>query len=261
MKRRQENHSRRNKEANLEQPPIDIGQEEEQEVLSLEDRFQRWISAYGKRSLLLTLGALLVLVTVTQLTSSGRKEALTDHLPAKRIQQQLQQPSVSNRESLANQLSDLITKHPELATQYGTVLSHAILSDVWTNSETSKKERLAQATANFHPVKEVHSTLTPFIQFSNTSLLITENQKKVALKNTQLLQQELEALWGSHKLPILEMFNLLRLTTLTKELGDSTAAKDAWKKLLSKEKEYPSAFAEFAKHLQEGSVTLDEYPI
>ncbi|MDR2539106.1 MAG: hypothetical protein LBC45_00530 [Chlamydiales bacterium] len=168
-----------------------------------------------------------------------------------------------------HKLEKLVSSHPELQTQFGGLIAQRLLGIGETKKAT---------TYMIKALERAQGLVSPYYtRFSETTLLIADDQLVVALEEAKQLKSDLEKdafLWehmDSQKRSggLLYAYNLMRIAALERELGSKEGEKAAWEEILrnagwSKAEEPaktydPKAYATLARNFQSGSFSLLDY--
>lgn len=206
----------------------------------------QWFSLYGRPLVTGLAIAILCLVGFFWYQSSHAQTSLNDFSSARKLSEGV---ALGEEDSLTKLLA-LTSKHPELETRYGGLLIENLI--------ISNRPEAQALLASFLNKNPANSLLKPYQDYSVTTGAQIKNESAKALEEARSLQSTLDAQGATESLALLKLFNLLRLSSLAKENGQTQEAEQALKQLRSMETINPAAYKKFAALFQEGSVTLND---
>ncbi len=158
-----------------------------------------------------------------------------------------------------DKVNQLLKKYPELHSKYDAPIAQAFLAvGKATDAQPFAEESLKRTQVN---------DLSLYQDFGQTTLLISQEKYKEALAQAQKLKESLiqeapnkEMKFGS----VLFAYNLIRIATLNKTLGNNKEELDAWKEWgeyskTSKNNINSEAFNQVTKQLENGNILLTDY--
>ncbi|HEV8051138.1 MAG TPA: hypothetical protein VGP47_01490 [Parachlamydiaceae bacterium] len=234
-----------------------------------EGRLTDWLSEHGK-NILYGLAGILGLIVITYAFSSGQaNKAEQEYIQAANDFAYFTKATDTQDPALVqgalDRLNNTMSKHPELHAVYDGAVAQTLLN----RSKTAEAKPFASAT-----LKRVSSNDLPFYgDYAETSLLISQQNFKMALENTLILQQKMNEVLDNQ--PSARTFgdelfaiNLLRVAMLQQETGDKTAELKTWQEW----KQFaglnssntttlvnPQAFRSVIQQLAIGSISLPDY--
>lgn len=169
---------------------------------------------------------LLIVYKIMTMQATATEE---DFLAAQTAFHQLQntEASSSKEKEQVSKLAMLINKYGELKPLYEGYLAQTLLI------QGEPKEAAPLLRDIFQRTKK--ESLALYQKFSETSVLIAENQLPQALEETKKLNEELEAAKEESKISLLHAANLVRLAFLYGETGQPALAQETWKEFFNLE--------------------------
>lgn len=182
-----------------------------------EDRYLDWFAHYGKTFLITVVALFAILLVIYQVSTGSHSQAETDYIQAESAFLAFQQG-----DEPLDDLERLTLKHPDLHAKYDALVAETLL----IRGETAEALPLANAT-----LKRTAGSTSPFFHnYAKTTLTISEEKYADALTEaTALKGQMLSATESDQIIDVLYIYNLLRIATLQKELGDTKAELNTWK--------------------------------
>jgi hypothetical protein len=181
-----------------------------------------WISSHKQWLLWAALAVFLLLGMTYRWNRSKTIHAESDFLQAQLLFTQLQ-TNPSSMEDL-EKLQAISKQYRELRPKYDGFLAQILL--------TMGKSEPAQIFANEIFSRTKKDSTTFYQEYSKNSFLMTEGQYATALENSQKLQETLEKTeQDSGAMPVLYLFNLIRLGTIHQQMGNARAELDIWYRL------------------------------
>ena len=153
----------------------------------------------------------------------------------------------SGDESQLADLEAMFRKYPELHSKYDTAIaSHLFSIEKHLDAKGYAIKTLQRVTK-----------ATPYhIQFAKTSVAIAEKKYKQALSESLELK---EALTPTDAVKVLCGFNLLRIASLQRELGDFNAEKKTLQELKAYLDQNKDELELLVQHFKSGEIGLDDY--
>lgn len=171
---------------------------------------------------------------------------LASHRKSKGEHDFLQAP-LSLAEGRVDELEEIFTRHSELRPKYDGPIAQFLIKANEPEMATLYAEQMLGRTSNYASL---------YADFSKTTLLIENGRYTTALTQALSLQKELAPKEDS----LLKLYNLLRIALLQQELGDKSAEKEAWSRLLQEFSEKPNPTQQtFLNTFQRGNITLIQY--
>ncbi|SCA63944.1 hypothetical protein SCG7086_BJ_00190 [Chlamydiales bacterium SCGC AG-110-P3] len=249
------------------QAPIDVTPTEEtpsandaaQAIASVEDRWGTLIHSYG-RQLLIGFGVLLTcIIGITYISSDNRNQMIADYLAAGQLADRISTDTTGKIDKSISKLEELLVRHPELRSRYGSAAAHAVLDGKSSLSSTATQSALELAeeaiVRTFGRTSSSH--LSVYRDFAENSLLILERKYEGALQHAQTLAARLpECATETHTL---RLFNQVRIAALYRHLGKPQQARETWDTVLAAEDSSSDSYKLIASHLQDGAVSLTDY--
>lgn len=206
----------------------------------------QWLSLYGRP---LAIGLAIGILCLTGLLwyqTNRIQTSFNDFASARNLSDQV---ALGEGDSLTKLLA-LISRHPELETRYGGILIENLI--------ISNRPEAQALLARFLNRNLANPLLKPYQDYSVTTGTQLKKESAKALEEARSLQASLDAQGSTESLVQLKLFNLLRLSSLSKENGQTKEAEKALEQLRSMETNYPAAYKKFAALFQEGTVTLND---
>jgi hypothetical protein len=211
-----------------------------------------WLSANKKILLWGFLALLACLILAYRLVAMRTLNAEADFFQAQTLFTQFQQAAISSPDSVSSELDQLkaiMERHPELKPKYEGPLAQTLLM--------MGQDAQAQAFATDIFERTAPDDLSLYQDYSQVSLLISEEHYADALQQTQLLQAALDQL-NEKANPILYVFNLIRLAMLYQQMGQTQEELQTWEQLQNQPQRLEAVLA--ANHvLKVGQASLNQY--
>lgn len=211
-----------------------------------ENRVILWLTDNGKYLLWAACGAILLSSLFFYFQGSQSGKAVLEYALAERAFNKLSEGTEEVQESLS-ELQALLLKYPELQSRYDGALAQLLISN--------GKAEEAQFFAN-RALNRTKADLSPIYKaYTETTLLIANNQFETALENARDLQNRLMA---EHISPTLQAINLLRIAMLQQKLGLIEQEKVTWKEWQIMAQTNPATMP-LQGIFNEGKINLPDY--
>jgi len=225
----------------------------------------RWITSHAKQIFYTLCTLIALLVFLFSFSKKFMSNPVSDYV---KVQTAFANwaGKESHDKALFKELSVPLSRHPELAARFGTLIAQRLLS----LGETTLAKEYADAA-----LKRTRALLSPYhALFAENTLRISQKEFTYALKAAHQLKKEMESdekLWKEKKETsrILYAYNLLRIAALERETGSIEGERAAWEEVLSSAgwanrphhpKTYdPESFQKLSANFQSGHVSLVEY--
>lgn len=247
--------------------PIDVTPEEpgvnaealEQEIASVEDRWGSIINSYGRQALI-GFGVLVACIAgITYVSNGNRKQMIADYLTAGQLAHRILSDTTGKTDKPLAKLEELLVRHPELRSRYGSTIAHVVLdgqSSVSNATERSALEMAERAIERTYS-RSSSSELAAYREFAEASLLVLEAKHEEALARATDLAGRLST--ESADSQTLRLLNQIRIAALSQHLGREAEAQRAWAAVVATKTSSPKSYKAIAEHLQDGAVSLDDY--
>lgn len=219
-----------------------------------EDRYLDWFAHYGKTFLITIVALFAILLVIYKMSTGSHSQAESDYLEAERAFMAFQQG-----EEPLDDLEQFTRKYPDLRSKYDALVAETLL----TRGETAEALPLANGT-----LKRTASSTSPFFHnYARTTLSISEGKYADALEEAIGLKGHmLSATESDQIVDVLYIYNLLRIATLQRELGDTAAELETWKEWkqlaggkVTEGKIDPNAFRIVLGFFEENVTSLPDY--
>jgi len=190
------------------------------------------------------LGVVTILVIAYQFTRSRESHSFTDYMRADRVYHHFMQADLSEEPEAFEQLERLMARYPDLKQKYeGKVAQVLIAKD---------RPEMARPYIDQMIKRSEQEGFPTFLDYTKTTLLITEGEYDDAYQQALALQPQLQ------EEDQLYAFNLLRLAILERQLGLLKPELEHWEQILAAA-DNNDAIKEMLTHVQEGQVSLNTY--
>ncbi len=189
-------------------------QESSYEDSWLEHSYVQWAISNSKKIGYWALIAVLLLIAAFRFFHSSTQKNELEFSTAENLALKLNSPA--NVLDSAKDLERILANHPELNAKYDGLLAQSLL----TAGETDQAKPYAERT--FSRVKS--DLPKSFLDYSATTLLISQGKFQEALQDAQALQKEIEN-------PTLYVFNTIRIALLERELQLTEQESKSWQEV------------------------------
>lgn len=214
-----------------------------------DNRFIQWMTEHGTTVIVSVLAALVILGVGYRFIGGGSSKAESDYINAENDfvifkRGVAEGTNVASPDEALQKLQKILQARPDLNAKYDGLLAQTLIN----------RNDLAQAQlyANRSLERTKIDQLPFYTSYSETTLLICNQQYKDALLNALQLKQQMQDGKASD---ILFAFNLLRIAFLEQQVGTPEDELKAWQTL----KGFAKGYSLLETHFAEGSVSLSNY--
>jgi len=227
-----------------------------------------WISDHSKMVLIFLASLLLISFAFFQFTDKMSRNSLSDFIEAQ-LAYSSWVSGQANSQELFKKLERPLKKNSELQVKFGALVAQRFL----TMNDPAQAEPFAKQLWK----RTGHLLSSHYIEFSKTSLLISQSKFENALEAARTLRLKMnedaqfcttqDQLIRSGRL--LYAYNLIRIAALEKEAGSFAGELEAWNEFLanagwepttSPSKMFdPEAYSIFQKTLRDGKLSFYDY--
>jgi hypothetical protein len=225
----------------------------------------RWIATHAKQIFYAVCSMMALAIFLFSFSKKFISNPVSDYLKVQTAFTNWASKEAHDKD-LFKELSVPLSRHPELAARFGTLIAQRLL----TLGETQLAQEYADAA-----FQRTKTLLSPYhARFAENTLCISQGRLPDALKTAHQLKREMEndeKMWKEKKetARILYAYNLLRIAALEREAGSKEGERAAWEEILSSAgwasrprhpKTYdPEAFQRLSANFQSGDISLIEY--
>lgn len=226
--------------------------------LSLLDRLDsswiEWVDQNKKNLLFGFLAFFAVLVISYRFAVANNRSSQGDFYQIHKDFERLQSESIglgTNEEgNNLNQIETILNRHPDLHAKYDGSIAQALI--------IAQQPEMAKPFAEKAFLRLKNEPINFYEDFAQTSLLISAGQYEQALKQAKFLKEQLDQGTAQNFGGTLYLFNLIRIASLHKQLGESNEELKAWEDLEQYKGGVDSLLA-LHQLFREGNTSLSHY--
>jgi len=207
-----------------------------------------WISEfvekYGALMAYAFLGLVTLLIIAYQFTRNRETRSFTEYMRADRVYAHFTQADLDADPEALQRLEQLMDQYPDLKQKYEGKVAQVLIAKDRTDLAYPYIERMI--------TRSEEEGFPKFLDYTQTTLLITEEEYSAAYQRALELQPRLDSDEQLHA------FNLLRLASLEQRLGLVKPELEHWEDLLAAAEEN-DAFKAMLSQVREGKVNLNRY--